>query len=106
MVDLSGPDNESCDRVRGFFDLQRVFMFRPWKGVLSVGLVLAVLPAGPAMAQGDTTTPSISVVTPAEGAVYTQGQSVLASYTCADEGTVASCAGPVANGATISTAAL
>src|SRR3954469_4652918 len=81
-------------------------MFRPWKGVLSVGLVLAVLPAGPAMAQGDTTAPSISVVTPAEGAAYTQGQSVLASYTCADEGTVASCAGPVANGATISTAAL
>jgi hypothetical protein len=90
-----------------FFDLQRVFMFRPWKGVLSVGLVLAALPAGPAMAQApDTTPPSISVVTPAEGETYTQGQPVIASYTCSDAVAVATCAGPVANGAAISTATI
>jgi hypothetical protein len=80
-------------------------MFRPWKGVLSVGLVLAALPVGPAMAQGDTTAPTISVVTPAEGDTFTQGQTVKASYTCADDsGTVQTCAGPVASGADISTA--
>ena len=82
-------------------------MFRPWKGVLSVGLVLAVLPAVPAMAQDpDTTAPSITVVTPAEGDTYTQGQTVIASYSCTDAGTVATCAGPVANGAAISTATI
>jgi hypothetical protein len=81
-------------------------MFRPWKGVLTVGLVLAVLPAGSAMAQSDVTPPTISVVTPAEGDTYTQGQPVIASYTCADAVAVQSCAGPVANGATISTAAI
>src|SRR5690242_670961 len=88
-----------------FFKLQRVFMFRPWKGVLSLGLVLAALPAGPAMAQTpDTTAPSITVVTPAEGDTYTQGQTVIANYSCTDAVQVATCAGPVANGAAISTA--
>jgi hypothetical protein len=81
-------------------------MFRPWKGVLSVGLVLAVLPAGPAMAQ-DTVAPTISIVTPKEGDSYTQGQPVKASYTCADDsGPAASCVGTVANGADISTATI
>jgi hypothetical protein len=80
-------------------------MFRPWKGVLSVGLVLAALPAGSAMAQvPDTTPPTITVVTPAEGGTYTQGQPATASYTCADDVAVQSCAGPVANGGAISTA--
>jgi hypothetical protein len=82
-------------------------MFRPWKGVLSVGLVLAALPAGPAMAQtpaADVTPPTISVVTPIDGAVYEQGQPVTASYSCTDETAVATCTGPVASGAAISTA--
>jgi hypothetical protein len=79
-------------------------MFRPWKGVLSVGLVLAALPAGPAMAQSDVTPPSISIVTPAAGGVYSQGQPVLAEYTCTDAVAVQTCTGPVANGAAISTA--
>jgi hypothetical protein len=82
-------------------------MFRPWKGVLSVGLVLAALPAGTAMAQGpDVTPPIISVVTPVEGAVYEQGQPVSSSYSCTDEVAVATCAGPVASGAAISTATI
>jgi hypothetical protein len=57
------------------------------------------------MAQGDTTPPTITIVTPAEGESFTQGQTVKAAYTCADDsGTVQTCAGPVANGADISTA--
>ena len=84
-----------------FFDFQRVFMFRPWKGVLSVALVLAALPAGSAMAQSpDVTAPAISVVTPTEDAVYTRGQPVIASYTCTGQ----PCSGPVPDGAAISTA--
>src|SRR4051812_5364238 len=82
-------------------------MFRPWKGVLSVGLLLAALPAGPALGPtppADVPPPTISVVTPLEGAVYEQGQPVTASYSCTDDTAVATCAGPVASGAAISTA--
>jgi hypothetical protein len=82
-------------------------MFRPWKGVLTVGLVLAALPAGPAMAQSpDVTPPTITIATPAEGASYEQGQPVTASYACSDDVAVASCDGSVASGAAISTAAV
>jgi hypothetical protein len=82
-------------------------MFRPWKGVLTVGLVLAALPAGPAMAQGpDVTPPTITIVTPEEGASYEQGQPVTASYSCTDNDVVASCAGPVASGTAISTSTI
>jgi hypothetical protein len=84
-------------------------MFRPWKGVVSVGLVLAALPAGPAMAQTpapDVTPPTITVATPLEGAVYTQGDPVTAAYSCTDDVAVATCAGPVANNAVISTATI
>jgi hypothetical protein len=88
-------------------------MFRPWKGVLTVGLVLAVLPAGSAMAQSpDTTPPTIAIVTPEEGASYEQGRPVTASYSCADEVAPApSCDGsvagsPVASGSAINTSTL
>ncbi len=56
--------------------------------------------------------PSVTITTPADGAVYSQGQSVTASYSCS-EGTdgpglvVASgCAGTVASGAAIDTSTL
>ena len=63
-VDLSGPGDKVAVGSGEFFDFQRVFMFRPWKGVLSVALVLAALPAS-AMAQSpDVTAPTITVVTP------------------------------------------
>ena len=87
-------------------------MFRPWKGVLTVGLVLAVLPAGSAMAQSDITPPTIAIVTPEEGASYEQGRLVTASYSCADEvAPLPSCDGSVAgsavpNGTAINTSAL
>jgi hypothetical protein len=54
----------------------------------------------------DTSAPTISIATPANGATYTQGQVVNASYTCTDPdgaADVASCAGPVASGSPIDT---
>ena len=52
----------------------------------------------------DVTDPTITLTTPAEGAVYNQGQAVAASFSCADErpGPV-SCDGTVADGQPIET---
>ena len=49
--------------------------------------------------------PTITIATPARGASFTQGQTVLASYVCAapSAATLTSCAGPVAAGARIDT---
>jgi hypothetical protein len=55
------------------------------------------------MAQ-DTGPPTVTVTTPAQGAVYTQGDPVTASYSCTDDVGVTECTGSVANGAAISTA--
>jgi hypothetical protein len=52
--------------------------------------------------------PSIAIVSPPSGAIYTQGQAVTAVYSCiapAPAG-VTACAGPVANGARIDTSTL
>jgi Ca2+-binding RTX toxin-like protein len=52
----------------------------------------------------DTTDPQITITTPPQGATYTLGQSVAASYDCTDaDSGVASCEGPVTNGANIDT---
>jgi Ca2+-binding RTX toxin-like protein len=52
----------------------------------------------------DTTDPQITITTPPQGATYTLGQSVAASYSCTDaDSGVASCQGPVTNGANIDT---
>ena len=54
----------------------------------------------------DRTPPSVALSAPADGAVYVLGQRVLAAYTCADQAGgsgVATCEGPVANGAAIDT---
>lgn len=55
-----------------------------------------------------TPPPSIEIVSPVNGASYTQGQAVTAIYSCAaNEGAgLVSCAGPVANGAAVDTAGL
>lgn len=51
----------------------------------------------------DATKPSASIVTPANGATYSQGQSLTANYSCTDARSgVATCAGTVANGSSIS----
>ncbi|HKP30398.1 MAG TPA: PxKF domain-containing protein [Gemmatimonadales bacterium] len=55
---------------------------------------------------GDDTEPTITITTPADGAVFLLGQSVLADYSCADEvggSGVLSCTGPVASGSAITT---
>jgi hypothetical protein len=52
----------------------------------------------------DTTPPSITIDTPPDGAVYTFGRAVSASYSCTDAGSgVASCVGPVPSGSNIDT---
>ena len=55
----------------------------------------------------DVTGPSVTIVTPAEGATYARDESVLADFSCDDEAGgsgLASCLGDVANGAAIDTA--
>ena len=55
----------------------------------------------------DKKAPTITITTPASGAIYLLNQSVLAAYACADGGSgVASCVGNVANGAGIDTASV
>ena len=54
----------------------------------------------------DTTAPTATITSPADGATYTKGQSVMAAYVCADEtggSGLASCAGTVPDGAAINT---
>lgn len=55
----------------------------------------------------DDTAPTITITTPADGASYILGSTVLADYTCEDEtggSGLASCVGTVADGAPIDTA--
>jgi len=57
----------------------------------------------------DSTPPEVTLTTPAEGAVYTLSQAVLADYACEDEAGgsgLASCVGDVADGAAIDTASV
>ncbi len=57
----------------------------------------------------DQTKPTITLTTPAAGAVYELGQPVVAEYSCADEPNgsgLDSCVGTVANGADVDTASL
>lgn len=54
----------------------------------------------------DTTPPTIDLITPADGAVYTIGQDVTVSYNCEDEpggSGLASCTGNLADGAKLPT---
>jgi hypothetical protein len=53
----------------------------------------------------DTTDPSVTLTTPQEGAVYTQGQSVVADFECSDSGGsgLASCVGTAADGSAVDT---
>jgi hypothetical protein len=57
----------------------------------------------------DRAGPTIAIVTPADGAVYSKGQRVLAAYTCADQpggSGVATCNGTVPNGSPVDTSGL
>lgn len=56
----------------------------------------------------DLTGPATSISVPADGARYRQGQTIAASYACSDpdgDANIASCAGPVADGAALDTVA-
>jgi len=57
----------------------------------------------------ETVAPTVAIVTPADGARYGQDDAVVAAYSCADEpggSGIASCVGPVADGAPLDTATL
>ena len=76
---------------------------RPLSAACDIGAFESDLVAADVMA------PVVTLTTPPEGAVYDQGQSVLAAYTCTDEAGgsgIASCVGDVAVGAAIDTATL
>ncbi|HEV2811653.1 MAG TPA: hypothetical protein VGW10_00260 [Solirubrobacteraceae bacterium] len=62
--------------------------------------------ANSGVAHFDLTTPTASIAVPANGATYTVGDSVAASYSCADPDPFVdlTCTGPVASGARIDTA--
>jgi hypothetical protein len=61
--------------------------------------------ATPLTVKLDKTAPTIAINAPTNGASYDLNQSVAANYACADAPSgIASCAGPVASGANISTA--
>jgi hypothetical protein len=52
---------------------------------------------------------AIAITTPADGATYTEGQAVAASYSCSEPGgitSIASCSGPVPSGSPIDTSTL
>ena len=68
----------------------------------NIKVVFSNASAGPVE---DTTPPTITITSPADGAVYTVGQAVTADYSCADDSSgVATCAGPVASGGPVDTA--
>jgi virginiamycin B lyase len=54
-------------------------------------------------ANTDETPPTVTIVSPRDGAVLTEGEGMLADYACADEpgSGVASCVGPVPDGAIV-----
>ena len=70
-----------------------------------VGIGVLAGASGPqAFLLNDVLPPSIFLVSPANRAVYTLGQSVSARYSCTDAGSgVATCAGPVPSGGRIDT---
>jgi hypothetical protein len=73
-------------------------------GVLSVLLGVAALPSS-AMAQTtpDTTAPTITIATPADGAQFKVGEVVNASFVCEDPSGVTECTGTVPNGSRLDT---
>lgn len=77
--------------------------------IVPAGGSVALAPSTAAQVQiSYTQPPAISIVTPADGAVYTQAQAVAAIYSCAspDGAGITSCAGPVANGGPLDTTTL
>jgi Bacterial Ig domain len=82
-------------------------MIRPWMGVLGVVALCAALPAsaGAQATDPDTTPPTVTIATPAQGATFVKGQTVAVAYSCTDDVAVADCVGTLANGANLDTSA-
>jgi Concanavalin A-like lectin/glucanases superfamily len=81
----------------------------PWDGKLDDFRIWPVALQCAQVAGGyfaDTTTPTITLDSPTEGATYTLGQNVIANYSCADDkssGSDLSCTGSVPTGSSIDT---
>jgi hypothetical protein len=77
-------------------------MIKPW-----IGAMVAVLALAPATAHAQAAAgPAIHLDTPADGAVFTLGQPVQASYSCVDpDSPVTDCVGNVPSGGALDTSA-
>jgi hypothetical protein len=78
-------------------------MIRPWIGVLGVLALCAALPPAAGAQTADTTAPTVTIASPAQGATFVKGASVTVSYSCTDDVAVADCVGTLANGAALDT---
>jgi hypothetical protein len=80
-------------------------MIRPWMGVLGVVALCAALPAtaGAQTTDPDTTAPTVTIASPAEGATFAKGQAVSVSYSCTDDVAIQDCVGTLTNGASLDT---
>jgi hypothetical protein len=78
------------------------------EGVASDGLTAFVGAPGNEAAYVFDPGTNATITTPADGATYTQGQTLAAAYSCSASApaTLTSCAGPVANGAAVDTGTL
>jgi hypothetical protein len=111
-VDVSAPEerdlvcgvtNEFTGRV--VFDASGTQRLNPD----SVQVQINVSVAGPPCETVDTTSPTIIITTPSDGAVYVLNQMVLADYECEDEADgsgLASCIGEVPDGDAVDTSAV
>jgi streptogramin lyase len=54
----------------------------------------------------DSTDPTVTLTTPAEDAEYTQGEEVVADFSCDDESELSSCVGDLEDGAAVDTSTL
>lgn len=102
----SGETFWSSCRIGGVFvpleiDVATEGVVRALSG--ETGFVSAV--AGGFYAAHDRSAPAVDIQAPSDGAVYRFGEPVVAQYVCGDEGGagLASCVGPVPNGALIDT---
>jgi hypothetical protein len=90
-------------------EIKGPYLQRAYSEVTEIGPEVLGMPQGKSGGPGDLTPPVVTITTPAPGASYTQGQSVLAAFTCADEAGgsgIAICVGDLEAGAVIDTATL
>jgi hypothetical protein len=100
---LDNAGYTSCSSPRVYVDMgdgEHTFLVRATDGAGNIGE-----PANHSWTV-DATGPSVAITAPADGAVYAQGSTVAAEFSCTDSGSgIASCEGNVASGAAIDTSA-